>query len=92
MVTTRSGRRLTEADLQRLADEIESEDFDISTRKPWPGHGRLGLRTTPRKRISVRVPAVLHCHVNAKATADGRSVSEVGRNLLEDYVATAEDR
>jgi predicted HicB family RNase H-like nuclease len=92
VVTTRSGHRLTAADLERLADEAEA-GYDLSTWKPWPGRPRLDPAATDHSpRIAVRVPGRLHRRVTSKAAREGRSVSQVVRGLLEDYVAAAEDR
>ena len=85
-VITKSGHTLTEADVERLADEAE-RGYDLST---WV-HRRArpplepGL-DEPSPRIAVRMPASLHRRVTSQAAAEGRSVSEVVRGLLEDYV------
>ncbi len=86
VTVTKSGRRLTEADLDRLADKAE-RGFDLSTWAPRPG--RRPLEPAPAgdhsPRIAVRVPARLHERVTARAEAEGRSVSDVVRGLLENY-------
>lgn len=85
-VITKSGRTLTEADVERLADEAE-RGYDLST---WVHRrGRPPLEAgldEPSPRIAVRVPASLHRRVMSQAAAEGRSVSEVVRDLLEAYV------
>src|SRR6266700_1704193 len=83
---TKSGHRLTEADVERLADEAE-RGFDLS--KWVHRRGRPPLeegRDEPSPRIAVRVPGSLHRRVTSQAAAEGRSVSEVVRDLLERYV------
>jgi predicted HicB family RNase H-like nuclease len=91
-IVTKSGHRLTEADIDRMADEAEG-GFDLST---WVhGRGRPPLEAGVKAhspRIAVRVPASLHRRVMARATADGRSVSQVVRDLLEGYVRDPESR
>ena len=85
-VITKSGHTLTEADVERLADEAE-RGYDLS--KWVHRRGRPPLepgREEPSPRIAVRVPASLHRRVTSQAAAEGRSVSEVVRGLLEDYV------
>ena len=85
-VITKSGRELTEADIERLADEAE-RGYDLSTWVHKRGRPPLepGL-DEPSPRIAVRVPASLHRRVTSQAAAEGRSISEVVRDLLEDYV------
>jgi hypothetical protein len=87
VVATKSGKRLTAADLDRIADQFE-EGFDLSTWVPRPvGRPRLEPGAEAHSpRIEVRVPASLHRRVRARATADGRTVSQVVRGLLQDYV------
>ena len=85
-ITTKSGRALTEADIERLADQIEGKDFDLST---WaPRRGRPSLDPTANShapRIAVRVPESLRRRVASRAAAEGRTVSQVVRVLLERY-------
>jgi hypothetical protein len=84
-ITTKSGRILSDADLDRLAEEAEA-GFDLSTWTPRPG--RPSLSASPgvhSPRIVARVPEALHRRVSARAAAEGRSVSAVVRLLLEDY-------
>ena len=84
-ITTKSGQTLSEADLDRLAEEAEA-GFDLSTWTPRPG--RPSLSASPgvhSPRIVARVPEALHRGVSARAASEGRSVSAVIRLLLEDY-------
>ena len=86
-IVTKSGVRLTAADVERLADRFE-EGFDLSTWVPRP-LGRPTLESGAgghSPRIEVRVPPSLHRRVLAQAAADGRTVSQVVRSLLEQYV------
>ena len=89
-VTTRSGRRLTDADLDALADQAE-QGFDISTWRPRPGRPRLDPAATAHApRLSVRVPESLRIRVAARAAREGRTVSEVLRALIEAYASDAD--
>jgi hypothetical protein len=84
-VTTKSGRRLTDEDLERLADEVE-QGFDLSTWRPRTGRPFLDAGSTEHSpRVTVRIPAPLRDRVVAKAAREGRTVSEVLRGLLETY-------
>jgi Ribbon-helix-helix protein, copG family. len=82
---TKSGRTLTEADIERLADEAE-RGFDLSTWEPRPGRPRLEPSATEHSpRIAVRVPESLHRRVRSRAAGEGQTVSRVVRRLLEEY-------
>lgn len=84
-ITTRSGRVLTDADLESLADEAE-RGFDLSKWHRRSGRPFLSSPTLGHApRIAVRLPADLNRRVRDKAEAEGRSVSKVVRSLLEVY-------
>ena len=84
-VTTKSGRALSQDDVDRLTDRVE-EGLVLST---WvPRRGRPSLEPSAGEhspRIAVRVPASLHDRVMSRAAHEGRSMSEVVRDLLERY-------
>ena len=89
MVKTRSGRKLSESDIERLAAEVE-KGLDLSgwkTRRGRPPLDAVAGEHAPR--IAVRVPADVHRRVVARATREGRSISEVVRDLLEGYAREA---
>ena len=82
---TKSGRTVSETDLDRMAKEAE-EGFDLSTWKPRRGRPSLGAEPgTHSPRIEARVPEALHRRVSARAASEGKSVSAVLRELLEEY-------
>jgi hypothetical protein len=86
-LSTKSGRILSQVDLDRLAERAEG-GIDLSN---WsPRRGRPSLDSAVGKhspRVAVRVPEVLRSRATARAASEGRSMSEVLRRLLEDYVA-----
>ena len=85
MVKTRSGRKLSESDIERLADEVEN-GLDLSGWKARRGRPPLDASADAHApRIAVRVPRDVHRRVVARATREGRSISEVVRDLLEGY-------
>jgi predicted HicB family RNase H-like nuclease len=85
IVTTKSGRRLTEAELDRMAHEAE-RGFDLSTWRHGRGRPALEAGSVDSPRIAVRLPSSLHQRVTSLAAVEGRSVSQVVRDLLEGYV------
>jgi predicted HicB family RNase H-like nuclease len=89
MVKTRSGRTLSEDDIERLAAEVE-KGLDLSGWKTRRGRPPLDAATGEHApRIAVRVPADVHRRVVARAAREGRSMSEVVRDLLEGYAREA---
>lgn len=84
-VTTKGGRTLSTADLDRLASSVE-HDLDIASWTPRRGRPSLSDVTgTHSPRIAIRVPEDLHRRAVARAASEGRSMSEVVRDLLEGY-------
>lgn len=87
MVKTRSGRMLSEDDLERLAAEVE-KGLDLTGWKTRRGRPPLDAATGEHApRIAVRVPSDVHRRVVARAAREGRSISEVVRDLLEGYAS-----
>ena len=87
VLITKSGRRLTEADIEKLADEFEA-GVDLSTWTFRPGRPRLDVRADGHSpRIAVRVPESLHRRVSSRAAKEGQSISRVVRRLLEEYAS-----
>lgn len=88
---TRSGRVLTDADIEALADEAE-RGFDLSKWHHRPGRPSLDASSGKHSpRIAVRVPTDLHRRVHERADAEGRNISEVLRDLLEAYAGPAQE-
>jgi predicted DNA binding CopG/RHH family protein len=85
-VRTRNGRPVTDADLDRMADEAEA-GYDLSTWKRRPGRPSLSANNTSAHspRITARLPEELRARVATRASAEGKSVSDVMRHLLEGY-------
>ena len=83
-VRAKSGKLLTGEELDGLADRAE-RGLDLSSWQPRRGRPSLGGTAEPSPRIAVRVPRALHRRVAARAAREGRSVSEVVRDLLGAY-------
>jgi hypothetical protein len=85
---TRSGRLVTEADVERLVEEIESDDFDISTWVARPvGRPPLGSNG-PAPRVQFRIDADLYRRVRDKAAREHRTISAIARQLFEKYATS----
>jgi predicted HicB family RNase H-like nuclease len=84
-VKTRSGRQLTGPDIDRLTKRVE-DGLDLASWKPRPGRPSLSETVGAHSpRIAVRLPEDLHRRAVERATREGRSMSEVVRDLLDDY-------
>ncbi len=87
-VRTKNGQPVTDADLERLADEAQA-GYDLSTWKRRRGRPPLAalLAGDRSPRIATRLPEQLHEDLERCAADEGRSVSQVLRSLVEEYVS-----
>jgi hypothetical protein len=84
-VKTKSGRILSDVDLDRLARRAD-EGLDLAAWQPRRGRPSLGTTVGEHSpRIAVRIPAELHDRAKKRAARQGRNISEVVRTLLEEY-------
>lgn len=85
-VKTKGGTRLNRRRVEELATEAE-RGYDLSRAKRervTGGRPSLGEGVSPR--IGYRVSGKLYEQARTKAKAEGRTVSEIARRALEDYV------
>src|SRR5215470_11620816 len=80
---TKTGRVLTDADIQALADEAE-RGYDVEHLKR-PGRPRMG--SAPAMVVPVRLHADLLAALKARAAAESTSLSELVRDALRAYLA-----
>lgn len=83
---TRSGTELTDERIEALADEAERGYNLTKARRERVGRPPLGSAgTSPR--VQIRVDPDLAIALKARARREKRSVSEVARTALREYVA-----
>lgn len=82
---TKSGRVLTKTEIDRLAARAD-QGFDLSRWRPR-GRPSLSARGEESPRISARVSRDVYARAKARAAIEGKSVSEVIRELLDTYAA-----
>lgn len=83
---TKSGEVLTEEDIEKIADEIESDEPVVFTGIRLVGRPSLdGNGASPR--LSFRVPRELYDAAAERAIAEERTVSAVAREALEKFLA-----
>lgn len=85
-IRTASGEVLTERDIERIADEVESDEpVDFDDMRPVGRPSLDGNGTSPR--LSFRVPRELYDAAAERAIEEERTVSAVAREALEKYLA-----
>lgn len=82
---TQAGTELTPEVIERLAEEAEA-GYDLSrgkrVRRGRPSLGQSG----PSPRVQIRLDADLANALRKRAAVENRSVSEIAREALRDYV------
>ena len=83
---TKAGTRLTRRRVQGLAAEAE-RGYDLSrARRETVRAGRPSLGEGVSPQISYRVGGDLYAKARARARAQGRTVSQIARQALEEYI------
>ena len=86
VVGTSRGTPLTEDDIQRLADQAEA-GYDPTQLRTRGGRPRMG--SAPAEVVPVRLDPELRAAVEARATADQTSMSEIIREALRRFLEVA---
>jgi hypothetical protein len=82
---TKGGRTLSSTDMERLADKAE-QGFDLTRWQPRRGRPPLSATEGGRSpRVGARGPDDLFRRATERAAAEGKSISEVVRELLAGY-------
>ena len=84
---TASGKVLTDADIEALADEAE-QGYDVEALKTRR-RGRPMLGSAPAEVVPVRLDPTLKDAVEARAAAEHMTTSEVIREALRRYLDVA---
>jgi len=85
--TTRTGKVLTDADIEALADEAE-RGYDVEALKARR-RGRPMLGTAPAEVVPVRLDPDLKQAVEARAEAEHTTTSEIIREALRRFLDVA---
>ena len=85
---TKSGRLLTDADIDHIANEVVDTDFGIEELKRRR-RGRPLLGSAPAEVVPVRLDPDLKAAVEARADADDTNSSEIIRRALRAYLDVA---
>ncbi len=85
---TKSGKLITDADVDRLAAEAEA-GYDVDELLARPKRGRPRLGSAPASVESVRLDPELREELAVRARADGTTPSEVIREALRRFLRAA---
>ena len=86
--TTQTGRALTSGELDAIAEEVESTEYDIETLKTRR-RGRPAMGSGPAVVVPVRIDPELKAATEARAAADHTTTSEVIREALRKFLGAA---
>ena len=86
--TTKSGKSLTDDEIERLADEATTTGYDVEALKRRR-RGRPLIGSAPAEVVPVRLDPELRAAVEARATADQTTTSDVIREALRRFLDVA---
>lgn len=86
---TRTGRTLTDADLDALAADVETTDYDIDALKQRRRPGRPAMGSGPADVVPVRIDPELRAAIEARAEADATTTSAIIREALRRFLDVA---
>jgi len=85
---TRSGRTLTDEDLEALVTEVAEKDYDVDTLKTRR-RGRPPMGSVAADVVPVRIDPELRAAIEARAEADHSTTSEIIREALRRFLNVA---
>ncbi len=83
--TTASGRPLTDSDVDRLADEVATHEYDVDQIRR---RGRPSIGSGPAQLVPVRLDPDLLESLRARAIREHATNSDVIRAALREYLAS----
>ena len=86
--TTPSGRKLTDEDVDAIADDVATKDYDVEALKTRR-RGRPPMGAGPAEVVPVRIDPELRAAIEARAEADHMTTSEVIREALRRFLDVA---
>jgi len=85
---TKSGRVLSDEDLDALSVEVETAEYDVDELKTRR-RGRPAMGSSPAEVVPVRLDPELREAVEARADSDKTTTSDVIRQALKKYLHVA---
>lgn len=85
---TRTGRTLTEEEIDALSTEVAETDYDVETLKSRR-RGRPSMGSGPADVVPVRIDPELRAAIEARAEADQTTTSEIIREAIRRFLDVA---
>lgn len=85
---TRSGRTLTDEEIDVIAAEVTETDYDLETLKTRR-RGRPSMGSGPADVVPVRIDPELKAAIEARAEAEHTSTSEIIREAIRRFLDVA---
>ena len=82
---TKTGRLLSDADVEAISEEVETDDYDVQELKARR-RGRPAMGSGPADVVPVRLEPELREAVEARATEDETTTSDVIRRALREFL------
>ncbi len=86
---TQTGRTLTDTELDALAVEVETIDYDVDVLKQQRRPGRPAMGSGPADVVPVRIDPELRAAIEARAKAEATTTSAVIREALRKFLDVA---
>jgi hypothetical protein len=86
--TTGSGRKLSDGDIEAIAVEVATTDYDVADLKSRR-RGRRSMGAGPAEVVPVRIDPELRAAMEERAQADNMTTSEVIREALRRFLDVA---
>lgn len=85
---TRTGREVTDEDVDRLATEVEDTDYDVEGLKTRR-RGRPAMGSGPADVVPVRIDPELRAAIESRAETDHTTTSEIIREAIRRFLDVA---
>lgn len=85
---TRSGRTLTEEEIETLSREVAESDYDVEALKARR-RGRPSMGSGPADVVPVRIDPELRAAIEARAEAEQTTTSEIIREAIRRFLEVA---
>ncbi|HKX76002.1 MAG TPA: ribbon-helix-helix protein, CopG family [Acidimicrobiia bacterium] len=85
---TRSGRTLTDEEIEVLSEEVAKTDYDVEALKARR-RGRPSMGSGPAEVVPVRIDPELRAAIEARAEAEHTTTSEIIREAIRRFLEVA---
>ena len=85
---TKTGRILSDAEIDALADEVETTDYDVEALKTRR-RGRPTMGSGPADVVPVRIDPELRAAIEARAQSEDTTTSEVIHEAIRKFLEVA---